>query len=116
MNNILKIADIVQLQNFLFARDYFHHKLPVTFYNIFINVENVHSYETRGSKKHQISLPRARTQAYGINSIKYKTVKLWIEMVMKLTKFDLPLKRKPLCKNVITKYFLETYRGVLVTN
>ena len=37
-------------------------------------------------------------------------------MAMKLTKFDLPLKRKSLCKNVITKYFLETYRGVLVTN
>ena len=109
MNNILKIADIVQLQNFLFAHDYFHNKLPATFNNIFINVGNVHSYETRGSKKHQISLPRARTQAYGINSIKYKTVTFWNEMVMELTKFDLPLKRKSLCKNVITKYFLETW-------
>ena len=34
-------------------------------------------------EKHQISLPCALTQAYGINSIKYKTVKLWNEMVMK---------------------------------
>ena len=68
-NNILKIVDIVQLQNFLFAHDYFHNELPVTFNTIFIDVGNVHSYETRGSKKHQISLPRARTQAYGINSI-----------------------------------------------
>ena len=59
MNNILEIADIVQLQFFLFAHDYFHKKLPVTFNIIFINVGNVHSYETRGSKKHQISLPRA---------------------------------------------------------
>ena len=31
MNNILKIADIVQLQISLFAHDYFHNKLPVTF-------------------------------------------------------------------------------------
>ena len=68
MNNILKIADIVQLQTFLFAHDYCHNKLPVTFNDTFIDVDNVHSYETRGSKKHQISLPRART--YGINSIK----------------------------------------------
>ena len=98
MNNILKIADIVQLQIFLFARDYFHNNLPVTFNNIFINVGNVHSDETRGSKMHQISLPHARTQAYGINSVKYKTVRFWNEMVMKLTKFDLPLKRKSLCK------------------
>ena len=37
-------------------------------------------------------------------------------MVMKLTKFDLASKRKSLCKNVITKYFLETYCGVLVPN
>ena len=42
MNNILKIADIVQLQNLLFVHDYFHNKLPV-FNNIFINVGNVHS-------------------------------------------------------------------------
>ena len=116
MSNTLKIADIVQLQIFLFAHDYCHNKLPVTFNNIFINVGNVHSYETRGSKKHQISLPRARTHAYGINSIKYKTVKFWNEMVMKLTKFDFPSKRKSLCKDVISKHFLETYRGVLVTN
>ena len=109
MSNILKTVDIVQLQFFLFAHDYFHNNLPVTFNNIFINVGNVHSYETRGSKKHQISLPSAFTQAYGINSIKYKTVKFWNEMVMKLMKFDLPSKRKSHCKNVITKYFLETY-------
>ena len=43
MNNILKIADIVQLQKFLFPHDYFHNNLPVTFNNIFINVRNIHS-------------------------------------------------------------------------
>ena len=56
----------------------------------------MYTHETRGLKKHQISLPRAHTQAYVINRIKYKTVKFWNEMVMKLTKFDLPLNRKSL--------------------
>ena len=76
----------------------------------------MYTHETWGSKKHQISLPCAHTQAYGINSIKYKTVKFWNEMVMKLMKFDLPLKRKSLCKNVITKYFNNCFYQCIKNN
>lgn len=69
--NILNLANIVKLNNFLFVHDPYHNKLPATLTNIFSYTKGIHSHNTRGSKQQHISLPKVNTQTYGINSIKY---------------------------------------------
>ena len=108
-NNILKVTDIVKLNNFLLAHDHYHNNLPATFNNLFSYTKNIHSHNTRGSKQQQISLPKVNTQTYGINSIKYQSIKVWNSINKTLSRHELPISKKRHCKKIITKFIINNY-------
>ena len=108
-SNILKITDIVKLNNFLLAHDHYHNNLPATFCNLFSYTKNIHSYNTRGSNQQQISLPKVNTQTYGINSIKYQSTKDWNIINKSLSAHKFPTKKKNYCKKIITIFFINNY-------
>ena len=108
-NNILKLTDIVQLNNFLLVHDHYHNNLPAIFNNMFSYTKDLHSHNTRGSKQQNICFPKVNTQTYGINSIKYQSIKFWNTINKTLPNDKLPLKKKSHCKKIISKYILNNY-------
>ena len=74
---ILKLADNIKLQNFLFAYDNLKNNLPSFLKDSLSSVDSIHIHETRSvSYKHYI-VPTVRTQIYRVNSIKFKSVDFW---------------------------------------
>ena len=108
-NNILTLANIVKLNNFLLVHDHYHNKLPTTLKNIFSYTKDIHSHNTRGSKQQHLSLPKVNTQTYGINSIKYQSIILWNSLNSKLWYHQLPLKKKLHCKNLVSTFIINNY-------
>ena len=108
-SNVLRFNDIVKLNNFLLAYDHYHNKLPVTFNNLFTYTKNIHTHDTRSSKQQLISLPRVNTNAYGINSITYQSIKTWNIINKTLSRYELPSSKKRYCKNMISKFLINHY-------
>ena len=57
----------------------------------------------------KISLPRVNTNAYGINSITYQSIKTWNIINKTLSRYELPSSKKRFCKNMITKFLISHY-------
>ena len=73
--NILKIADNISLQNFLFAHDCINNKLPSSLNGQLSPVNT--GKNTRNETYHQLDRIRTKTILYGTNSIKSKSVDVY---------------------------------------
>ena len=58
-SNILKVSDIVNVQNLLLVFDCVKGQLPTALSNIFIPAKNTHNYGSRGTKNGKIFVPPA---------------------------------------------------------
>ena len=76
-SKILKICDVIKLQNFMYVYQSINGNLPITLNNIFKPTETLHGHNTRGSSHHQLSIPKANTLVYGIKSINYQSIQFW---------------------------------------
>ena len=106
---ILKLADNIKLQNFLFAYDNLKNNLPSTLQNSFTTVDNVHLHETRSVTYKQYKVPTVRTQVYGVNSIKFKSVSFWNYMNKRFYESQLHKEKRTFCKCFTTKFLLNGY-------
>ena len=70
-SKILKFFDQVKLENSFFVHKYHNNNLPITLRKLFHTVAET-GVSTRGASQHKMSLPPARTQFYGINSVAYR--------------------------------------------
>ena len=77
--NILKIYNQITLLNCLFVFDFMRNNLPQNFNDCF-KLTN-HQYLTRAMRNNHLTIPQIRTTAYGLNSITYKSVKNWNELM-----------------------------------
>ena len=62
--NIIKLHDLVLYQNAIFRYRFKNTLLPLVFNNFFIEVSEVHQYNTRSAAKQSFHLPKVRTN-YG---------------------------------------------------
>ena len=108
-SNILKLSDIINLQNFLFVRDDLKGELPNALTDTFKLVSNVHNYNTRSASQSKVTMPSVRTTIYGIRSITYQSGAIWNYLVTKLRDSNIQGKSKSGCKNSIRKFFLRSY-------
>ena len=108
-SKILKISDHVKLQNFLYVHDSLKGVLPKALKNSFQIAAELYEHDTRAASQCKIALPKARTQNYGIHSIKYKSPAIWNTMVSVYPKEKFHDKSKSICKKFITKHFVENY-------
>ena len=77
--------------------------------NSFQITADTYSFNTRGASQYKLVLPKARTQNYGINSIKYQSAAFWNIIVSVFPKEKFHLKSKPICKKIILKYLFDGY-------
>ena len=107
---ILKLADNIKLQNFVFAYDNLKNNLPSSLKESLSSVDSIHLHETRSvSYKHSI-VPTVRTQIYGVDSIKFKSVNFW-NFLNKYFHFkQLHTQKRNFCKFFVTDYLLNEYK------
>ena len=72
---ILKLADNISLQDFMYIRDNLKGNLPLSLTGDFSFVNTVNN--TRREMYHQLDKLRTRTITYGTNSIKSRSVEIW---------------------------------------
>ena len=108
-SKILKIYDVIKLQNFMYIYQSINGNLPITLRNIFKPTETLHGHNTRGSSHHQLSIPKANTLVYGIKSINYQSMQFWNFIVNMFPENKLQIEKKNNCKRFITNYLLDNY-------
>jgi hypothetical protein len=114
---ILKVQDNIFLQNCLFVHDYFHGNLPVSFYNTFAKVENLHSICTRTSNDGKLVKQQYNSTKYGLNSIYNLCISNWNKLtdIIKQNSLDNDITLNPHnltrinLKKHITNHFIESY-------
>ena len=112
-SHILKLSDYVKLLNFTYVHDSINRTLPEALQNSFQVASVIHSHDTRDSSQcntqFKMSLPKARTQVFGVNSIRYQSVASWNVIMDKLPQEKLQVKKKLTCKQIIKKHLLDGY-------
>ena len=106
--NILKLNDLVNLQNVLLAHDSLNDKLPVSLRGKMDFV--THPYGTRNLEYLQLRRPRTKTVLYGSKSINSKSIDIWnfINKNCNLVD-DLHKKSRAVCKSLVYEFFLSNY-------
>ena len=107
--NVLKITDHVELQNMLLVYDSLNNRLPLVLNNVYTFSQNVHNYETRNSINLKLSIPEVNTTVHGLNSINYKSVKVWNRFIDKYPKVNLQSMKRSKFKNLLFKFFISKY-------
>ena len=108
-SNILKLTDHVKIQNIIYVLNSLKGDLPVALKDSFKTTAEAYTYNTRSASQYKIILPKARTQNYGINSIKYRSAACWNEIVTSFPNEKFHLQSKSVCIKHISKYFTGTY-------
>ena len=72
-------------QNCLLVLNALNNEVPEALQELFKNATNQHYYNTRGAYPNKLNLPQVRTTHYGLQSIKYKSAKVWSEMKTKIS-------------------------------
>jgi hypothetical protein len=108
ISEILKITDLVSVQNFLFAHDSLNNNLPIALRGKihFLTHEN---QNTRNLGYFQLRRPRTKTITYGTKSIISKSVDIW--NCINRTHYTRALheKSKNVCKNFVKKFLIDGY-------
>ena len=74
---ILKIKDIVEIQNCLFVHSFPKGKLPKSFESIFQKCNIIHANPTRFSSSDCLYMPRFQSVTYGLNCISNICIHSW---------------------------------------
>ena len=110
-NEILKIADTVNLQNFLFAHDSLCNNLPSTLCGLLHLKETNHNL--RNKDFCQLVKPFSRTITYGSLSIKSKSVDIWNYINLRNCRstnyIKLYDKSRAVSKKIVKKILLDQY-------
>ena len=105
--NILKLGDIINVQNFLFAHDSLTCNLPSSLLGQFslVNTGN----NTRNEMYHQLNRDRSNTITYGSFSIKSKSIDVWNSINKLFFNENMQHEKRLYCKKKVTRYFLDRY-------
>ena len=104
---ILKLADNVNLQNFLFAHGSLNNQLPSSLCGQLYLVDSDHNLRSKTFL--QLKRPISKTVIYGSKSIKSRSVDIWNHINKTFYKENLRQKSRNVCKNVVTKFLLNRY-------
>ena len=108
-SRILKLSDHIKLQNFIYVHNSLKGNLPLPLKDSFKIAADTYTFNTRGASQNKMVLPKARTQYYGINSIKYQSAAFWNIIVSVFPDEKFHLQSKSICKKIIAKYLIDEY-------
>ena len=107
-NDILKLNDLIKLQNCLFVHDYLNNSLPACFDDYYFKLNYIYfNVQTRNSNLGRLFLPSKNTTKYGLNSITQKSINSW-NCITKDFEVDLSSISQYKLKT-ITQYFIDKY-------
>ena len=106
--NVLKFQDTIKLNNFLYVHDHFNYNLPSALLDKFEYVHQNHDHKTRISTANCVKLPKSNTFEFGIHSVNGQACRHWNHLQVLLNTKLNDLSRNS-CKQIITKYFLDSY-------
>ena len=101
---ILKLKDLITLQNVLFVYDHGKKTLPACFDPYFKKIRDVHEINTVNSELGCIFTPYLSTTKYGLNSITRKCIDSWNGFSQHF-KIDLSTLSRPCLKSKIIDFF-----------
>ena len=110
-SQILKLTDIIKLQNFLYVYDSFSSNIPSSLRNTFSFVNTRHGHHTRINQQKCVNLPISKTIEYGINSICGQSARIWNSLQVTLFK-DVgmfPQQTRNKYKQNIISHFMKSY-------
>ena len=105
--NILKLPDIVKLNNICFVIDFLNGRLPVCFKNFFLLASEKHKYNTKFSANSSLWLPTKNTTKYGLKSMKIICIKQWNNLI-KETELN-PQESNSMIRDKLTKHLIDKY-------
>ena len=104
-HKILKLQNIITLNNCLFIYDQLCDNVPNAFSNYFKLLKDQHRHNTRGSNQFTWNVPRVNTETYGSNSVKIKAIKDWDKTTKKIQfHSDLLFKRSEYVRLDLSKH------------
>ena len=106
---MLKIRDIVSLNNFLLIHDYFNDNLPKSFAGFFSLASDIHNHNTRNASCGNLFIPDSESVRYGRNSIKNASILSWNNLIKKFPAIDLLHFSRSKFKTFIVNDFLDSY-------
>ena len=108
-SNLLKLHDMVKLQNILHVYDYLNKSLPDCFQDEFFQLQEVYSsIQTRNSNIGCLYIPRRKTTKYGLNCITQQCIYNW-NMVSRQLKTNLLHLSRSKLKTLLTTQFINSY-------
>ena len=114
-NKILKLEDLIKLNNCLFIHDHIHKNLPECFENYFLTLNSLYFERTKNAKLGCIFVPFKNSTKYGLNSITHQSLLTWNKITKEL-KTDLSKMSRHDLKSLLVRYFLSKYGGNNVAN
>ena len=106
---ILKFIDSVEVQNLLLVSDSLNSRLPKVLNNIYNFIESTLYYKTRNSIRCKLLLPKVNTSVHGLNSIEYKSIKVWNKIIDQFPNQYLHILSKCQLKKRVKEYFFNKY-------
>ena len=109
-SNILKLNDVIKIQNFLFVLDDIKGELPRALSNTFQLTCNKHKYNTRSAARFTVNIPKVNSTLFGLRSINFQSSQIWNFFVNKFPDLKFKEKSKSICKKKLFSYFVESYQ------
>ncbi len=106
-STILKVSDLINLQNFLLARDCLKGDLPTSLKGKMEFLEHIHATRTLGCL--QLFRPRTKTITYGSKSINARSIDIWNSINKIHHSENLHEKSRSVCKEFVTKLLISMY-------
>ena len=110
-SDILKLKDVINLNNCQLAFDFFSESLPKPLQKLLIKTQDTHNHNTRSTDANQLAMPQVRTENYGKNSIHSKTVSIWNQILAKL-KINITNKSRSEFTEITKKEFQKAYSSI----
>ena len=104
---ILKMRDLVEMQNCLLSYSFLKGNLPESFEHFFQKCSEIHSIPTRLNNSECLYMSRVRSVTYGMNSITNNCIRSWNNLAQILeSPSTLPLSE---IKSRMFNYYIESY-------
>ena len=104
---IIKMNDLVDIQNCVLSHSFINETLPESFKNFFEMCEDIYDFETRSSESHCIWIPRVNTSTYGLNSTAHHCILTWNKFAHIFD--NLHLYSRAELVELLQTYFINTY-------
>ena len=109
--NILKFADIINVENCIFINNCFNKDSFSIFNKNFKLVSTTHSYNTRSARNGLLFVPSYNTVRFGRKSIIHSTTLTWNYLQDKLTEYNFLYLTPKSLKILLVKFFISEYNS-----